>query len=319
MAIIVPIIMGVTGASTAIAGALTVALGTTVSATMVTAVTSLAFQVTGMNNKINKAASKVFGEDLVMVANVVGAVYGAVNGGFELGSAAENASSAMSVNGSDLASDVFSAQNAADIAAGGAGLASDGLGGIYGGANALTDPSSALSVNGMDSASDTFNLANKAAGGGLASDGVGISTTAPDASSGVNLLDGGQELGVDTKALVDATKTAAEAPSTGAATQSAAANDAAAVKASSEQQLKVGDVTKGVQTPKVPTLKPPATTKPGSFFDKLLSNDKAMGAVVQGVGGAISSAAQSKSQKEALEFQKRLKTSVPTLYTKVQS
>lgn len=307
MAIIVPIVMAVSGASTAIAGALTVALGTTVSASLVTAVTSLAFQVAGVNSKINKAASKVFGEDLVNVVNIAGAVYGAVNGGFDFGSGAENVATAGEVLGKAALDGTASfgansAANAFDLAdaASGLGEAASAAGDVVG--KAALDGTNAF---GSNSVADSFNLSEMA-------------QVAPDAGNGVNLLDSSQELGTDTKALAESVKAAEDSTLTGASTQTASANDAASAKAATEQQLKVGDVTKGVQAPKVPPVKPPTTTKPGSFFEKMLSSDKAMGAVVQGVGGALSSAAQGKSRKEELEFQKRLKTSVPTVYTRVQ-
>ena len=78
MAIIVPILVSY--------GATVMGVAAT-TATMMATAASVVFQVSGLNNKINKAASKVFGEDLVMIANVAGAVYGAVNGGFGGGGA----------------------------------------------------------------------------------------------------------------------------------------------------------------------------------------------------------------------------------------
>lgn len=83
MAIAVPLLLANTAAGAAIAGA--VGLSTTALAVA----TSVVFQVTGVNDKINKAASKVFGEDLVKIANIAGAVYGAYNGGFSLDPAKE--------------------------------------------------------------------------------------------------------------------------------------------------------------------------------------------------------------------------------------
>lgn len=44
-------------------------------------VVGVAFAVTGINDKINKAASGVFGEDLVKVANIAGMAYGAYQAG----------------------------------------------------------------------------------------------------------------------------------------------------------------------------------------------------------------------------------------------
>lgn len=299
MAIIVPILVSYGATTLGVAAA---------TATMIGTVTSLAFQVTGLNNKINKAASKVFGEDLVMIANVAGAVYGAVNGGFDFGGgAAEGVATAGEVLGKAALDGTasFGANSAAgalDLADAAAGVADS-----FGMAGDVLDKASLDGTNafGSNSVADSFNLSEMA-------------QVAPDAGNGVNLLDSSQELGTDTKALADSAKAAEDSTLTGASTQTAAANDAASAKAATEQQLKVGDVTKGVEAPKVPSVKPPTTTKPGSFFEKMLSSDKAMGAVVQGVGGALSSAAQGKSRKEELEFQKRLKTSVPTVYTRVQ-
>ena len=77
MAIAVPLIMGATGASAAIAGALGV------SATAVGIGTSLALAATGIGSKVDKAAANVFGKDLVNVGNIAGAAYGAFGGGFD--------------------------------------------------------------------------------------------------------------------------------------------------------------------------------------------------------------------------------------------
>lgn len=64
---------------------------TAVGATATTvAITTVAFAVTGISAKINQAAVSVFGEDLVKVANIAGAAYGAFNGGFDLGGEAAN-------------------------------------------------------------------------------------------------------------------------------------------------------------------------------------------------------------------------------------
>lgn len=83
--------------------ALTAASATTV------ALVSVAFAVTGINDKINKAAASVFGEDLVKVANIVGAAYGAWNGGFDIGGADKIAG--ITEGATELA-------NAADVAGG---------------------------------------------------------------------------------------------------------------------------------------------------------------------------------------------------------
>lgn len=80
MAVVVPFLVN--------AGATAMGLSAA-TATIASVATSVVFQVTGVNDKINRAASKVFGEDLVQFVNIAGAVYGAVNGGFDLDPAKE--------------------------------------------------------------------------------------------------------------------------------------------------------------------------------------------------------------------------------------
>lgn len=96
------------------------------SATMATIIT-VGFAVTGMSEKINKAASNVFGEDLVKVANIAGAAYSVFNGGFDIGgnsaetvAALDDASSlanAASAESYTLAGDPLSAVEAANASA----------------------------------------------------------------------------------------------------------------------------------------------------------------------------------------------------------
>ncbi|MDP4076240.1 hypothetical protein [Acidovorax sp. A1169] len=281
---------------------LTAAVGSAAAATVVSAVASVAFQVTGINDKVNKAASKVFGEDMVKVINIAGAVYGAVNGGFDFGSGAEGAAGLTEAGGALSTKAMLDGTNAfgANSAAGAFDLA-DGVGALTTGDFSGTTDSLG---NSTYSPGDSFNLTEMAK---TTPDGVGIAASTPDASQGMDLMKGTQTTGTDTKALVDAAKTgqstgaarditAAPADQSMATKPAAAASDAGSAKASGN-----------VETKPLTTTKPPTTaaTKPGSFFDKLLNSEKGMGAVVQGVGGALSSAAQGKSQKEALDFAKR--------------
>lgn len=298
MAIIVPILLSTTGAAAAIGTAVGI------SATAVTAIASVAFQVSGINNKINQAAAKVFGEDLVMIANVAGAVYGAVNGGFggggaDAAAAATDASSAMAVSGLDLASDTFNAAG---------GVVSDGFSALGGG---TTDASSLWATNGMDAADNAFNLANKAAGGGLVSDGVGVNLIRPDAPMQVDAKPVSNSTSLAADELANRSQGAGSSVQSGAASQTAAGQNASAMKASSGQQLKAGDITKGVEAPRTPAVNT-AATKPGSFFDKLLSNDKAVGEVIKGVGAGISGAANAKAEKDKLAWQKQRYSYTPT-------
>ena len=68
MAVAIPILMSATGLTASIATALSI------STTMVTIGTGIAMAATGIGASINKAASKVFGEDLVNAANLVGGI-----------------------------------------------------------------------------------------------------------------------------------------------------------------------------------------------------------------------------------------------------
>lgn len=298
MAIIVPFLVS--------AGA--TAMGVTAAtATLISTVTSVVFQVTGINNKINKAASKVFGEDLVQIANIAGAVYGAVNGGFNLGSgdAAAGATLGKATLDGTNAFGANSAAGAYDLA--GAAEATAGLAGS--GANVAGETLSKSVLDGTDafgsnSVGDSFNLAEQAG-------------MAPDAGTGTNLLDPQKPLGVDAKSMEEATKMAEQSQG-GAASTNAAASDATAGKASAGQQLGAGNTTQPIQSPVTPpVVKPPTTpslgAKAGSFFDKLLSNDKATGELIKGIGGGISSAATNKAQKDELDRRWRMKTSLPTV------
>ena len=68
MAVVIPFIASAMGASA-----------------VVSTVIAVGFAVTGISEKINKAASSVFGEDLVKIGNIAGMAYGAFNGGFGIG------------------------------------------------------------------------------------------------------------------------------------------------------------------------------------------------------------------------------------------
>lgn len=299
MAIAVPFIMAASGASAAIGAAVGL------SATMVGTIASVAFQVTGINNKINKAASKVFGEDLVGFANIAGAGYAMFNGGFDIGGAdaggaasAIDPSSAGAVNGMDAASDAFSAANSAA----GGGLASDGFGGIYNAPGTAGNVIDTLSSNGLSGAKQYVP------DGGMNSVEMGI---APDASAGTDLINPGKPLGVDSK-VTATTPSATEGLQQAAAPQPGAAGvDAAGNKYSLVSQgnasAPVSSSGLGVRPPA--SLQPPAPAgfgaKAGSFFDRLLNNEKAMGLAIQGLGQGLTAAQANKAQQEALDWQKK--------------
>ena len=299
MAIAIPFLMSATGASAAIGAAVGL------SATMVGTIASVVFQVTGVNDKINKAASKVFGEDLVKFANIAGAGYAMFNGGFDIGGAdaggaasAIDPSSAGAVNGLDAADNAFSAANSA---AGGS-LASDGFGGIYNAPGTAGNVIDTLSSNGLSGAKQY------APDGGMNSVEMGI---APDASAGTDLINPGKPLGVDSKITASASQ-ATDGLKQAAAPQPVAAGvDAAGSKYSLVSQgnasAPVSSSGLGVRPPA--SLQPPAPAgfgaKAGSFFDRLLNNEKAMGLAIQGLGQGLAAAQAGKAQQEALDWQKK--------------
>lgn len=300
MAIAVPFIMASSGASAAIGAAVGI------SATMVTTIASVAFQVTGINDKINKAASKVFGEDLVKFANIAGAGYAMFNGGFDIGGAADaggaasaiDPSSAGAVNGMDAASDAFSAANSAA----GGGLASDGFGGIYNAPGTAGNVIDTLSSNGLSGAKQYVP------DGGMNSVEMGA---APDASAGTDLINPGKPLGVDSKVTATAPSATeglqqAAAPQPGAAGVDAAGNKYSLVS-QGNASAPVSSSGLGVRPPA--SLQPPAPAgfgaKAGSFFDRLLNNEKALGLAVQGLGQGLTAAQAGKAKQEELDWQKK--------------
>ena len=194
--------MSATGASAAIAGAIGVS---GITAGVVSAVTSVVFQVSGVNDKINKAASKVFGEDLVGFANIAGAVYGAVNGGFDIGKGGELASGAgeaLSKAALDGTTDLGfnSAAGAYDVATGstntlnGLPLAGEAL------SKATLDGTNAF---GSNSSGDYFNLADQA--------GI-VDAAAPTVEQGTNVMNQSAPLNTDSKAAEMSRSSGATAP-----------------------------------------------------------------------------------------------------------
>jgi len=136
MAIIVPIVLAAAGASAA-----------------VTIGVSLALAVTGISAKIDKAASKVFGKDLVTVASIAGAVYLAYSGG-AFGGGGESSASAVS-NVSALDPSEFGALAGAENAAGS----------VTGAASGATQQGGALANAAGDTSFDAWDF-NPAGGGG---------------------------------------------------------------------------------------------------------------------------------------------------------
>lgn len=293
MAIVVPFLMSATGASAAIGAAVGV------SATVVSAVTSVVFQVSGINDKINKAATKVFGEDLVKFANIAGVAYGAINGGFDIGGGAEggagaasaiDASSSMAVNGMDAASDAFSAAG---------GVASDGFEAMTGElGKAALDGTSSFGAN---SAPNSFNLAEQA---GMAD------TVTPE--SGLNALNPEQPLGTDTKMMSVAEEGVTRAK--GATGASASAADATASKYAlrpgATAQSAAGQSAAGsIRAPGGLGVTAPANalsgTNSGNVFTRMFGDmsEKTKLGLLQGVAGGVDSAMKAKAAKKQQDEQ----------------
>lgn len=309
MAIVVPFLLSSTAVGTAIGltGSIAAGIGGAIgmSAGLFSTIASVAFQVTGVNDKINKAASKVFGDDLVKFANIAGAGYAMFNGGFDIGGAdaggaasAIDPSSAGAVNGLDAADNAFSAANSAA----GGGLASDGFGGIYNAPGTAGNVIDTLSSNGLSGAKQYVP------DGGMNSVEMGI---APDASAGTDLINPGKPLGVDSKVTATAPSATeglqqAAAPQPGAAGVDAAGNKYSLVS-QRNASAPVSSSGLGVRPPA--SLQPPAPAgfgaKAGSFFDRLLNNEKAMGLAIQGLGQGLTAAQANKAQQEALDWQKK--------------
>ncbi len=313
MAIAVPFLMTATGASAAIAGAIGIS---GITAGVVSTVTSLVFQVSGINDKINKAASKVFGEDLVGFANIAGAVYGAVNGGFDIGKAGEvgagavssiDPSSANYVSAADAASDAFSAANSA---AGGS-LVSDGMGGIFNAPGTAGATIDALSRDGLSNANPYtpdggFNLEEMAGG------------------KGVNLLDMDTPLNTDMKVFEEAASGATRTQ--GATGQVSAAPDASASKyslastpnAAAQTAAGANATSSGLGVRLSPNaLTPPAS---GNVFTRMLGglSEKERLGLLQGAGQAVtgymtSREAAKKSAAEMAWAKERYYNSAPSV------
>lgn len=299
MAVVIPIIMAYTGATATIASAvgLTAAIGSAAAATVVSTVASIAFQVTGINDKVNKAASKVFGEDMVKVINIAGAVYGAVNGGFNFGE-------------------------------GGAGLTEAG-GALS--TKAMLDGTTAFGAN---SAQGAFNLADAANVGKAALDGTNVfgnhsilgqgdqgllrlggdglpindvaevaRVAGPAASAGTSVGAPGQPWGMDIDpiegpaGLHTTHQTGAAAPIEGPAQQVFSRY----VQPNASAPVTAPAMAGGSATTPVAPVK-------GSFFDRLGSlatSEKGLGAIVQGVGTGITNASKERLERERMAMLER--------------
>lgn len=278
--------MSATGASAALA----TAIGGGMTATMVSTITSVAFAVTGISAKIDKAASKVFGKDLVMLGNVLGAGYAMFNGGFDIGGTADP--SAMNVPTGAEAGDLFQSQMAAQ------GIAP-------------------TSVN-----TDAFNLSDMSSGGAsgdaaLDDFGYGGGEDLSTAASGesVNML-------TDKVGITDGKAPTATAPADGALKltsstsqpQGTGAASAQATAAQATDQI-VPNATQAKAAADVLSKQLAPYQQPSNIFERMLYttdkagnrvfNDRLAGGVIQGLGSAASGYMQSQEAAKGLDWQKQ--------------
>ena len=281
MAIVVPFIASAGLGAIGITGA---------AATIASVATSVVFQVSGINDKINKAASKVFGEDLVNVANIAGAVYCAWNGGFSLDPAKEFLGMGEAAGGLSGAADAAAAMNVPTGLESGAAFESHmaGLG---------QTPTNVFGNIGVSEAAAPQPVAGT-----------------PTASEGINALNG-KAPGVDMKAAADAVTPTKVQPVSkwdllpnNAAGSSAAASNAASANATGINATASGI---GIQAP------PGALTPQPSVFDKLLSKvgDKTIAGVIQGGATAAGNYMTAQDRLKAEEEARRINPSTRRGYT----
>lgn len=250
---------------------------------------SVAFSVTGISAKIDKAASKVFGKDMVMLGNVLGAGYAMFNGGFDVGAGAAPAPTAMNVPTGAQAGDLFQSH-----------MAAQGI-----------EPASV--------STDAFNLSDMASEPMTdeAWSASGASNTAAlDDAAGTNLMTG-EPVGVDAK-TVDTTPTAS-APITdttpqasGALSSQATASSATASKATDHI---VPNATQAKAAADVLSKQLAPYQQPSNIFERMfyttdkagnrVFNDRLAGGVIQGVGSAAGGYMQSQEAAKGLDWQKQ--------------
>lgn len=271
---------------------------------------SVAFAVTGISAKIDKAATKVFGEDMVKLATIAGSAYAMFNGGFEIGGGEAAASTAA--NAAAAADDaLFNADWAA---------AAGGDGGLMAGESVAGGSTFNLSDMGSSAASDAAFEADWAAASG-ADGGLMANET------GTNLMTG-EPVGVDAKTaastpttsapITDTTPQASGALSSKAAAPQAAnaagPNASAAGATASKAAAPMMTAEQGAQMAK--DIAGAQKAAGGSnIFDRLfyttdkagnrVFNDRMAGGLIQGVGGAVGSYMQGQQAEEALNWQKQ--------------
>lgn len=242
-------------------------------------IVALAFQVTGINEKINKAAVNVFGEDLVKVGNLAAIAYGAYDsglfGGENAASAAEGLSAADMAGGLDPAFGTTEAYNAATNM-------TPNLGGMDAAANTSLSSTLDAVAPGMEIAEGTnsgFNLKDIAG-----STKAAVPTVAESATASAQSVGDGQLIGL---------KPTVSAP--GMSLNGAAASNATSdlYSLSTKATAAASNATK-------------AATGPSSFLQRLkdtATSPVVLGSMIKGAAGGYASAAAQEAQREMYDKQ----------------
>lgn len=286
MAIVVPLLIGSTGIGASLAAGASALLGTAVSASALATVAGIAFQVTGINDKINKAASKVFGEDLVNVANIFGTVYSAATGSWdisdEVGGMFGNAEGVATTvddlyKPTKLTSDAWDAAGVANM-------------------DAATAAAAEMTATGTAGASieNLFDLKTPTDPAVTDTNGYDLSKGSTNSPSSVGTDTKETAFSQSKQTAPTQTTTAPKGATDGIATQKQAVPNA--IQADAAAQVKAPGAPGG------PAASPPKVPGNESFFDKLLNN-KTM--TPQLVSGAISGLAKGYSSGQAEKMAER--------------
>lgn len=183
MAIAIPILLMATEVGAGIAAAVGAAIG--VGATTVAIGTGLVLSATGISAKIDKAASKVFGKDLVNFANIAGSIYlaGGAMGAWDTASGSLASAAAGGAGG--VSPPPGSLENAAFMEANAGGVMADPTAGVAQANMGLNmDPTATPANQGVTQPTNP-NASLKAAKLGTTPAGTGTVDTATQKAAGI--------------------------------------------------------------------------------------------------------------------------------------
>jgi len=263
---------------------------------------SVAFAVTGISAKIDKAASNVFGKDLVMLGNVLGAGYAMFNRGFDVGGGADtigpatdaagNLTSAPEISSSEW--DATGAANASAIEAASAGAQPMNLSDMAAG---FDDGS--FFGGGSTASVDSTNMLTNTSG---ITDGKAPTTTAP--------ADGALKLTSSTSQPQGTGAASAQAAAPTATASSATAGNATAAQATDHI---VPNATQAKAAADVLSKQLAPYQQPSNIFERMfyttdkagnrVFHDRLAGGVVQGLGSAAGDYMKSQEAAKVLKWQ----------------